>query len=92
MKTFQFASVRGNDFVSTGKDVNEAWENLVKKEKDNGSLWKTSDAHRNRAAAAIQGFTLVDLKAPEKGAYKEVTSNTCENNCPDCVCKNNQTN
>ena len=36
MKTFQFASVRGNDFVSTGKDVNEAWENLVKKEKDNG--------------------------------------------------------
>lgn len=72
MNTYLIASVRGNDFLAEGNTPDQAWSNLCDKEKDNGSLWKTSDSHRNKTAVLKQGFTFFDASDPSKGAYKKI--------------------
>jgi hypothetical protein len=76
MKTYLFASLRGDDFEIQGESPEDAWRNLVEKEKDNGSLWKTSDVMRNKYAVRHEGFS--KLEFPNKTwvsswvAYKEL--------------------
>lgn len=72
MNTYIFASLRGNDFTSEGKDVSDAYKNLCDKEKDNGSLWKLSDIHRNKTAVEKQGFKYFKLEYGNSVAYKQV--------------------
>lgn len=75
-KMYVFASLRDQDFMIEGNDPKDAWLRLVEREKDNGSLWKTSDAYRNKCAVVKQGFSYL---YPERGAnscaYKEITQN-----------------
>lgn len=73
MNRYFIASLRGSDFVAEGNTPEEAWENLCEKEKDNGSLWKTGDSHRNKTAVATEGFTFFDPNDPTKGAYKKIS-------------------
>jgi hypothetical protein len=40
MKTFLFASLRGDDFIVQGETAEEAWKNLVEVEKHNGNVLK----------------------------------------------------
>lgn len=72
MNAYFIASVRGNDFLAEGNTPDQAWRNLCDKEKDNGSLWKTSDSYRNKTAVLKQGFTFFDVTNPSKGAYKKI--------------------
>lgn len=69
MKLFIFASVRGADFQSFGKDVHEAYKNLVEKEKHNGSLWKLQDKIRNQWCFDNGWRNLNGI------AYKEIKTN-----------------
>lgn len=66
-KKYLFASLRGEDFEIEGATPQEAWENLVEREKDSGSLWKAFDPVRNRFAVEMQGFEKLG-----EVAYKEV--------------------
>ena len=68
MKTYMFASLRGSDVIIDGFTPEDAWSRLCKREKENGSLWKTGDVLRNRCAVEQQGFYYLDSVA-----YKEVT-------------------
>lgn len=73
-KMYAFASLRGDDFVISGDDPEEAWFNLCEREKNNGSLWKTSCEHRNAAAVDQEGFSYLFLnKSSSAVAYKQLT-------------------
>lgn len=72
MKTFEFASLRGDDFIAHGETAEEAWKNLVDAEKDNGSIWKTSDPLRNKCAVELQGFSLMESENFYSPAYREI--------------------
>lgn len=67
IKKYLFASLRGKDFEIEGATPQEAWENLVEREKDSGSLWKAFDPVRNGFAVEKQGFEKLG-----EVAYKEV--------------------
>ena len=56
-----FATLRGNDFISDGNDVRDAYEHLCESEKDNGSLWKLGDSDRNNLAVQKEGFSYFSL-------------------------------
>lgn len=45
MKTFEFASLRGKNFRIQGETVEQAYANLVEREKDEGTLWRLHDIH-----------------------------------------------
>ena len=70
MPKYLIATVRGKDFEAEGNTPEEAWLNLCKAEKNNGSLWKTKDIYRNQAAVNFEGFTWFDPNNPIKGAWK----------------------
>ena len=45
MNHYTFASCRGRNFEIAGNTPKEAWEKLVEREKDNGTLWRASDPY-----------------------------------------------
>lgn len=66
LKKYLFASLRGGDFQIEGSSPEDAWSRLCEREKENGSLWKAMDKHRNKLAVENEGFSwLGDV------AYKE---------------------
>lgn len=71
MKTYVFASCRGNDFVIQGDAPEEAWKALVQREMDNGNLWRCNDSYRNEFACENEGFLKLGLNysAP---VFKEI--------------------
>lgn len=72
-KRYIFASLRGPDFVISGNDPEDAWIRLCEREKDNGSLWKTSCKYRNAAAVKREGFSYLFSKNNAVSvAYKEM--------------------
>lgn len=71
MNTYEFASLRGNNFIIDGYTPNDAWNRLVERERDNGSLWKTSDKYCNQAHVNNFGFSFLDNN-PDFPAYKQL--------------------
>ena len=70
MKTYLFASLFGVDFKIQGTSPENAWQNLVEREKETGSIWKTSDWTRNKTAVEKQGFSFLTPNGP---AYKQIS-------------------
>ena len=71
MAIYEFASLRGNSFVIEGNDAEGAWKNLCLREKENGSLWKTSDIYCNIAHVNKLGFSFLD-ENKKMPAYKRI--------------------
>jgi hypothetical protein len=69
MNTFIFCSGRGKDFVIQGENAQDAWSNLVEREKDNGTLWRCHDVYCNKYAITKLGFQFM-----VSGDYNEVIS------------------
>lgn len=72
MKKYLIASLRGSDFLVEADNPCGAWEALFRRERENGSLWKTSCEYRNRVAVDKEGFTLFKEDDYTSGAWKEV--------------------
>lgn len=45
MKLYEFASLRGPNFFIHGINPQDAWEKLVEREKDNGTIWRCHDIY-----------------------------------------------
>lgn len=71
MNAYIFASLRGPDFVAYGETPEIAYQNLCDEERENGSLWKLYDSHRNAMAVKLQGFTRLDTEF-DSPAYKQL--------------------
>jgi hypothetical protein len=42
---YEFASLRGDNFIAEGNTPEDAYKNLVEQEKDEGTLWRLSDPY-----------------------------------------------
>lgn len=71
MNTYIFASLRGSDFIAYGETPEIAYQNLCDEERENGSLWKLFDVHRNQCAVNKQGFSYLDNDG-DSVAYKQL--------------------
>jgi hypothetical protein len=69
---YEFQSVRGKNFLVEGDNPQQAWRNLVNREKDNGTLWRCSDSYCNQYAVEHCGFTYLDSDNHYSPVYKEV--------------------
>jgi hypothetical protein len=70
---YVFASLRGRDFVVSGNNPIDAYNNLVSHEADNGSMWKLGDSLRDKFAVDNEGFSYLVINALGKTvAYKKI--------------------
>ena len=72
MNHYTFASCRGPDFEIDGENPQEAWEKLVEREKDNGTIWRASDPYMVQALIK-EGWKQLLSIGGSGVAYKEIT-------------------
>lgn len=70
---YEFCSLRGNNFRAEGNTPEEAWENLVEQEKNEGSLWRCNDYHCNRHAVQNGRFKCLISNDYWQPVYREVS-------------------
>lgn len=71
MAIYHFAANRGDDFVSEEISPINAWNNLVLREQEKGTIWRCLDEYRNRCAIERQGFISLFSDRPYAAVWRE---------------------
>ena len=73
MSLYVFASSYGSDFVVSGDTPIDAYNNLVSREADNGTLWQLGDFYTDKFAVENGGFSYLKINNRGKTvAYKKL--------------------